>query len=570
MVVSKKQVVGQLKEVSRLLEVLGEPYRANAYAGAARGLEAFEGDFGRLLAEGRLTEVRGIGPGVAAELGALKEREQLPLLDELYAHVPEGVRGLLRVSGLGGKKVRALWQSGVTSLPELVAASEDGRVAALKGFGKKSAAAIAVAASFALEAAQRMRLDEAEVYGEVLRRVLAAAFPGARCQLAGSLRRRLETVGTLKGVVSGAPLEALRAVLEPFTAGLAVSMPRLSATFEGRPLELWVVPESAFGAALALQTGSEAFAEGLRRRAAELGLRLHEEGLFGGEGRLETPTEERLFELLRIPFVPPERREEANPNPVEGLVTLEDIRGLVHNHSTWSDGASSLREMVEAARRRGYRYLAMADHSRSSYYANGLSVQRVQQQAREIAAIRQELHHEGSDFRVLHGLEVDILADGSLDYPDELLATLDYVVVSVHQHFTLDKAAQTERIVRAVRNPYTSILAHMTGRLLLRRPSYELEVEEVLRACAETSTVVEINANPRRLDLDWRWVGCAKALGCRFSVNPDAHHVDGYEDLRYGVFMARKAGLAPTDVVNTAPTAADFLGGLKPRLATRT
>ena len=207
----------------------------------------------------------------------------------------------------------------------------------------------------------------------------------------------------------------------------------------------------------------------------------------------------------------------------------------------------------------------MADHSRSSYYAGGLSIERVFRQAEEVAEIREELREEGSDFEVLHGLEVDILTDGSLDYPDEVLMVLDYAVVSVHQNFTLSEAEQTARIVRAVGSPFASILAHPTGRLLLRRPPYAVDLEAVLSACAEAGTVVEINANTRRLDLDWRWVVRAKELGCTFSIDPDAHHPDGYHDVRYGVLMARKAGLTPEDVVNTAPTASAFLGRLKAR-----
>ena len=317
-----------------------------------------------------------------------------------------------------------------------------------------------------------------------------------------------------------------------------------------------------------LETGNEAFSAALRERAEEQGLELTRAGLFRKGERLATPSETDVFRLLELPYVPPERRDVPLGLSAENLVTLADVRGLVHNHSSWSDGAAPLREMVQKARALGYSYLAMADHSKTSYYANGLSIERVFAQAKEIKAIQRELQDEGSDFRVLHGLEVDIMPGGTLDYPDEVLATLDYAVVSVHQHFTLDKAKQTERVIRAVQNPYANILAHMTGRLLLRRPSYELDVEAVLQACAETGTVVELNANPYRLDLDWREVIRARELGCRFAINPDAHHPDGYRDLRYGVMMARKAGLTAADVVNTAPTAEAFLARLaaKPNL----
>jgi DNA polymerase (family 10) len=245
---------------------------------------------------------------------------------------------------------------------------------------------------------------------------------------------------------------------------------------------------------------------------------------------------------------------------IEDLVTLSDIRGLVHVHTDWSDGAASLRSMVAAAQAHGYRYLATADHSRTSAYANGLSVERVLAQAEEIEAVR---HGLDSGFELLHGMEVDILTDGSLDYPEELLAQLDYTVVSVHQGFRLSRRQQTERIIRAVQHPKAKILGHATGRLLLRRPGYEVDLEAVIAACADAGTVLELNGNPHRLDLDWEWVARAKAAGCRFAINPDAHTIQGCDDVRYGVLQARKAGLRVADVVNSAPTASAFLQQLK-------
>ena len=564
--ITKKQLVAQLNEAAKLLEVLGEePHRARAYANAARQLEATETDLSQLLSRGSLTQIRGVGGGLAAEIMTLKERDTLPILDELYELVPTGVRNLFVVSGLGAKKISLLWQNGIGNLDELVEASRDGRVASLKGFGKKSAESILTAAEFALEAQKRMRLDVAEAYAAALQEVMSAALPGAKITFAGSLRRSLETVGDLDVIVTGVSFREVLDVLEPFVDDLKTDKPYLAATFEGRPLELHVVPEEALGAALAVQTGSKVFVDMLQKKAAEEGCKLCSEGLFKGDKLISTPTEKVVFEYLNVPYVPPERRESVQTSTPENLISLDAMRGVIHNHSTWSDGASSLREMVAAARGLGYHYLAMADHSRTSYYANGLSIKRVEQQSQEIAKINKELSDEGGDFKVLHGIEVDILPDGKLDYPDEVLATLDYTVVSVHQNFTLSEAKQTERIVNAVRNPYATILAHPTGRLLLRRPGYAVDLREVIEACAETKTVIEINANTRRLDLDWRWVIKAKRLGCTFSIDPDAHHTSGYDDVRYGVMMARKAGLSVDDVVNTAPTAGDFLARLKKR-----
>lgn len=564
--ISKKSVAGQLKEAARLLDVLGEDaFRAKAYQSAARNLEAFEGDLADLFARGRLNEVRGIGQGLAQELYALETQDQLPILDELYERVPEGVRSLFAVSGLGAKKVGALWKSGVASLDDLAEAAEDGRIAAMKGFGKKSAQNILEGVQFALEAQKRMRLDVAELFEHVVLETLETAFPDAHFQVAGSLRRGLETVGNLNLVASGVKAKDAAEALTSIGTVHKVSETQLHASVDVRDLYIDFVPEEAFGAALLVQTGNHDYCARLKEQAKEKGFKLKVNGLYRHNRRLNTPEESDVLVRLELPFVVPERREEARPKPVPGLIKLEDVRGLVHNHSSWSDAAHSIREMVGAALERGYAYLAMADHSRTSYYANGLSIERVHAQANEIATIRTELKAEHGAFGLLHGIEVDILPDGSLDYPDEVLASLDYTVVSVHQNFTLSEKAQTERIIKAVQNPYASILGHATGRLLLRRPSYAVDQLAIIDACAEAGTIIEINASPYRLDMDWRMVIKAKERGCSFSINPDAHHTNGFDDVYYGVLMARKAGLTAQDVVNTAPTETAFLKRLEKR-----
>lgn len=565
---SKKALIAQLNEASRLLELVGaEGFKAGAYASAVRQLEAFEGDFSALFMERRLGELRGIGKSLAAEMYALNTREHLEILDELYTQVPEGVRSLLRVAGLGPKKARVLWENGVDDIEALAAAAEDGRLAKLKGFGAKSAEVLGGAAAFALNARKRLRLDEAEALAAFLTGSLEELLPEAQLTWVGELRRGLETVGTLKAVVTGVTGKALGEALQTLGLDAELSGDALRATLEGRGLEFTLTEPADYAAALVWQTGDEAFVAALEKRATSLGAKLAPAGLTRAGERLELQAEEDVFAALGTGYVPPERRDLLLGTETGDLITVQDMRGLVHNHSSYSDGAATLREMVARARELGYSYLAMADHSKSSFYANGLTEARLELQAQEIAEIRRELEGEGSDFRVLHGLEVDIMPDGTLDFPDEVLATLDYAVVSVHQHFTLDRTKQTERIIRAVHNPYADILAHMTGRLLLRRPGYEVDIGEVLQACAETGTIVEINANPRRLDLDWRDVSLAKELGCHFAINPDAHHPDGYDDVRYGVLMARKAGLSAHDVVNTAPSAETFLASLKAKAA---
>lgn len=551
---SKKEVTSQLKEASVLLDVLGDDVnRARAYATALRQLDRFSGDFPTLFAERRLTEVRGIGDSLAAEIYALASQDYLPALETLYTSVPVGVRDLLKVSGLGAKKVQQLWHAGIDSLPTLLAAAESGELAKLKGFGGKGVARIKVAAQFAYDAAQFLRLDQAEILAAAFAAALQETAPEAELYWVGEFRRRLEVIRAFELVVVGKGGTAVAQALSALGPTESLAPDAWLCTFEGYAMTVYSYPEEAVAAALFTRTGSAQFV------ADAAGGR----DLTGVQGK----DEGAVFAALGAPWIPPECRDLPFAQAkliAPSLLELPDIRGLVHNHTHASDGAASLAEMVAAARARGFSYLAIADHSKSSFYANGLDEVRLAEQQVEVALHREALRREG-DFELLHGCEVDIKQDGTLDFEDEVLAALDYTVVSVHQHFSLSKSAQTERIVAAVHHPYADILAHMTGRLLLRRPAYDVDVLEVLRACAQTGTIVEINANPRRLDLDWRLVLKAAELGCQFAINPDAHSPQGYDVLRYGVLMARKAGLSAADVINTAGDARSFLRRLKER-----
>lgn len=562
---TRKDVASQLSEAARLLEVLGEDrFRARSLHSAARAFEAFTGDVMALYREDRFTELRGVGAGTQSELRAMFQEGELPLLTELRRRVPDEVKEMFSVSGLGAKRIGTLWRSGIVGVDGLLAAAESGELAALPGFGAKSSANILDSARFAAASRARMRLDEAERLSEAVLAALRGEYPEARVSPAGEYRRGLETVGVLEFVVAGIDSLEFARLAERLLDSIDEESRdgRIDGSLMGRRISFELCSRGGFGAVLALCTGNEEFAAGLVQRAAQLGVDLRDRP---DVNALQFPDEEPFLSWLGLPALPPERREAAEPAPVPALLELAQVRGLVHNHSTWSDGALSLAEMLNAAKRFGFSYLAMADHSQSSTVANGLSPERVQAQAAEIRSLRRELAASGDPFELLHGIEVDIRNDGSLDYPDEVLAGLDYVVASVHQNFGLAREAQTERIIRAVRNEHVDILGHATGRLLLRRPGYDVDVERVVAACAETGTVIEINANPRRLDLDWRWLTRAKELACRFAIDPDAHSSDGFDDVRFGVTMARKAGLSADDVVNTAPTGSEFLARLKPR-----
>ena len=566
MSINKKQLASQLNEVAALLDVLAQdPFKAKAYQNAARNIENYDGDINELLEQNRLTDIRGVGKGLATELSILKTTDTLPILEDLHQKVPEPVRKLFNVSGLGTKKIAALWQAGIDSLQELISASEDGRLASMKGFGKKSAEKFATAAMFALESEQCFRLDAAEVMAAQVLAGFQERFPGGLIVITGELRRSLEVIRSLDFVVTGVEIEALSTWLRDLSNDVRIEDKAVRMQLESKQFVFFVTEPAAFVTTLTKTTGSQAFFESLQSHATTQGYTLNANGLIqeGADAPEALKDEQALFTRLHLSYVIPEQREGTQLRFPDPVIQPEDVRGLVHNHSTWSDAVFSIRDMVTAARERGYAYLAMADHSRTSYYANGLSSERVLAQAQEINEIRAELKAEGSDFGLLHGIEVDILPDGSLDYPEDILAQLDYTVISVHQNFTLSEADMTQRIINAVQNPHSSILGHMTGRLLLRRPAYAVDVRAVIAACAETGTVIEINANPYRLDLDWRYVIEAKAQGCKFSINPDAHHTSGFDDVRFGVKMAQKAGLRKEDVVNTAPTADAFLRLLK-------
>ncbi|ABF45904.1 DNA polymerase/3'-5' exonuclease PolX [Deinococcus geothermalis] len=549
--VTRKQLVGVLNTTADLLDVLGqEPFRASAYRGAARSLEATGTPVADLVATG-FAGIPKVGKAIAADLAAFVTTGTFAPLEEAASQVAPGVLGLFRVRGLGPKKIRALWDAGIDSLEVLREAARDGRVAALKGFGAKSAATILEAVEFVLSTQDRQHLST----GLDVSDTLAAWLDGLEPRLAGDARRGLETVRTVRVTVTGSAEDVTARLAERVEALARLDpKPLLTGRVDGVPVEIAYAPAEARGALDLMMGGSTEYRASLRAEARAQGFDLSGRGLKRAGQLLPTPAEADVTRALGCPLRPAEYREpehdevwETLPPPAE-LVTVADLRGLLHTHSVWSDGAATLLEMVETAARLGSpaggTYLGTGDHSRAAHYANGMSIERLRAYVREI----RELQRSG--LPLLAGAEVDILEDGSLDYPDEELLSLDYVVASVHSHFTLDAGRQTERLVRAVSHPLVTILGHPTGRLLLRRPGYALDLDAVLAAASANGTVVEINANPARLDLDWRY-----ALRWRdrltFAINTDAHVPAGLGDTRYGVAVARKAGLTPAQVVNT-------------------
>ena len=541
---TKKDAVKALGFTSSLLELIGEnEFRAKAYQTAERALDNLSGDWETLVEKG-FTGVRGIGKQLATDLSQYHAVGVFAPLEELKTQIPSGVLELFRVRGLGAKKIRTLWDAGIISLAILINTAQAGELAALKGFGAGSQKTILENAEFAVLSSERRLLQDAQTAFLKLK----ALFPSSiALEPAGSLSRHLETIGDLDVVALG-DKNVIQGILGQFQAVLDKTYPHLfSFSFEGFTVQLAFATETTLGAAQFVMRGSKSFLKTAMNQAEAKGIALSSQGLFQNSVLIPTPSETDVFRQLELPYVTPVLREAEHlgKNLPTNSLQQSELIGMLHVHTNASDGSHSLRDMALAAQSLGMKYLGICDHSRSAFYANGLSIERVKNQWLEIEALNQEL--EG--IRILKGIESDILSDGSLDYPIEILSGFDFVVSSIHSQFTLSYAAQTTRLIKAVQNPFTTILGHPTGRLLLRRPSYEFDIKAVLEAALESGTVIEINANPNRLDLDWRIV--LEHPQNLYAVNTDAHSTAGYLDLVYGVQAAQKGGVTSERCMNT-------------------
>jgi DNA polymerase (family 10) len=562
----RKAAAGVLKEIATLLELHDEnPHRVRAFANAARAVERIEGDLERLVASGEIRDHKGIGQGTAKVLDELMQQRTPEVLAELEQRTPEAVRELLQISGLGPKKTRTLWRDlDIASPGELEYACRENRLVELPGFGAKSQQQLLEAVQFLQSARERWLAHQGSAEAERLAREIAA-HPGVeRVHVAGEVRRCCETVANLDLVACGDP-ESVEGAVAGCLDGPQWEVPSrwIATTSHGFPVTVRVTRPQAEAVTLLWATGSRQHLEALRRQAAAVGLRLEQgEGLWSNGELLSCPDERRLYEALGCQWVPPELREEGSEvalaarNEIPRLVDLEDLRGVLHNHTTDSDGAATVEEIGAAAQAHGWQFLGIADHSPAAHYANGLTAERLRDQWRRIDAFNRTT--EG--LRIVKGLEADILADGRLDVPDGCEDGLEYVVASVHSGFRMDREAQTDRIVAAVHHPACRVLGHPSGRLLLARPAYDVDLERVLKACVEAGVAVEINASPYRLDLDWRWARRALDLGLALAINPDAHAIDGLEDVRWGIGVARKAWATPEQVLNCGAIG-DWLGG---------
>jgi len=563
--VNRSAIARILKETGILLELRGEnPFRVRAYENAARAVEGMVEEPEERLEAGTLAEIPGIGPGLVASIGEILQTGRLALNEELRARVPPGLLELYRLPGLGSKRIRTLHETlGIGSPAELEAACREGRVAALPGFGAKTQAKILEGLARLDRQSERHLISDAEAEAERLLAHLREHPSVIEASVAGSLRRRCETVGDLDFVAAVAPDErdgvaahfaAARGTEEILASGDTKVSIRGGAGFQA---DLRMVSPDQFATALHHFTGSREHNVELRGRAKRQELTINEYGLFRDQERIPVEREEDLYAALSLAWVPPEMREGAGEvelaeqGALPELVDLAQIRGTFHVHTTWSDGIATIEQMAAAAADRGWEYLGIADHSQAAAYAGGLGAGRLREQWREIDA----WNERGEPPFLFKGTECDILSDGALDYPDEILLELDFVVVSVHSRFRMPVEQMTARIVRAVSHPCATFLGHPTGRLLLGRDGYELDLDAVLEAARSNGVMPEINANPHRLDIDWRPLRGWLAEGGRTSIHPDAHSPQGLADVRYGVGIARKAGARAEDVLNTLPLA---------------
>ncbi len=562
---TKEKIADAFEAIARLLELKGEnPFKIRAYTQAARALETLAEPLDTLIAEERLTAIEGIGKATGEKITELHTTSRLPYLDNLREEFPPDILTLFDIQGLGAKKIKILWDSlKVHSITSLERACKEGKVATLPGFGEKTAANILKGIDHMRAHAGEFRFGDIASLAESLLDDLRGHPAANQSAIAGSYRRKKEVVHDLDFIVSSSqPAD----VMDFFsTHPLVVNILAKGATKSsvilknGIQCDLRVVAGKEFPFALNYFTGSKEHNVRIRSRALARGWSLNEYRFSPADGReLREPIPEILeendiYHALGLDPVPPELREDrgeidaAEKHSLPALIEWSNLRGIFHNHTTASDGRASLDDMVAAAKELGLEYLGIADHSKASFQANGLDEKRLAEQTARIA----ELNADDKEFRIFTGVECDILKDGTLDFPDEVLASLDYVVASVHSSFTMPQAEMTKRIIRAMENPNVTMLGHPTGRLLLTRDAYQLDIPAILDAAAATGTIIELNANPRRLDLDWRWWPLAKEKGVKCAINPDAHSTEGLQDVIFGVGIARKGWLTKDDVVNT-------------------
>jgi DNA polymerase (family 10) len=573
--ISDNKAVGKvLQEVALLLELKGEnPFKVKAYSSAARSIEILEKDLKMMIHENRLKEMKGVGDTLAQHITELVTTGKLQLLEELRTSVPPGHLEMLKIPGLGPKKIKALYDAlDIKTIGELEYACSENRLVELEGFGQKTQERL-------LQGIQQIKKYQGRyLYGEVIDTAEGAlnrllSHPKVlRANLTGSLRRKMEVVRNINLVVS---TQHPKDVLAAFSKLPEVEMVQFRdqssgrySLFSGVKVDLQIASDQTFPFQLFYFTGTLSHWNSMLERAKTRGLTLNEGDLRRNGRSISCKEEKEIFNVLELDFIPPELRE--NQGEIEAaavhqlprLIEDRDIKGVFHVHSLYSDGKTSIKAVARAAKEMGLSYIGLSDHSRSARYAGGLNLERLQKQWEDINQLNEEM--EG--FHIFKGTESDILPDGSLDYEEAILKRFDFVIASVHSHFNMPSEEMTKRVIKALRNPYTTILGHPTGRLLLAREPYAIDMIRVIDEAARSKVAIELNAHPYRLDIDWRLCKYAKEKGVKIAINPDAHEEGGLKDTRFGVGIARKGWLEAGDILNTMDfeEMRDFLEKRKP------
>lgn len=566
---TNSEIVDLLELTGRLMELHDrDPFKIRTFQNAAFNLDKSTADLARLTTD-ELVRLPGVGKSIAQKIREMVDTGHLSDLDDLLAQTPEGVLDMFRIKGLGVKKVRTLWHElGIDNLQDLKQAGENGEIAKIKGFGESTQEKILAALEFMQEQKGKVRMDKAAMIANILHDELVKHFD--RVEISGQVRRKAQEVDTVQLLVQTSdPIGAMK-TLVPLPRFLQDE--RQSSPFAWRGqlegfdvrVELLLYPAEQMNRQLFIHTAAEPHLQQVGDGGAPLLQLAYASVVSEAAGTTTEAIEQAIYARAGLPYIVPEMREDdfafrwASRYQNDELVTWEDLKGTLHNHSTWSDGKKSVAEMAAHCQELGLTYFGIADHSRTASYAGGLDADRVRQQQAEVDQLNAGY---GDRFRIFKGIESDILSDGSLDYDDATLATFDYVVASVHQTLTMSLEKATTRLLRAIENPYTTILGHPTGRLLLAREGYPIDHRAVIDACAQHQVVIEINASPYRLDIDWRWIDYAMQQGVMLSINPDAHDLAGLLDMHYGVAIGRKGGLTKAMTFNalTLPEMTSYL-----------
>ena len=548
---TNKEIAQVLKLTSSLLELHDEnQFKIRTYTNAVINIEKQnEPLIDKDLAE--LESLEGIGKGLANSIVELREKGSFTVLDELIAKTPEGIIEMINLKGIGPKKIKTVWKElNIENIDQLYEACKQGKLEKLKGFGAKTQQTMQQNLDYIISQRGKALFADAEVLAEKLLIGLKDKFPSYKIALTGSMRRKMDVVDSVEIIIAPVENKSITKFLEEDRLVEVDHQSSGPFSLRGKFTELnleWHIrlsEPSKFYQNLILSTGSGKHLANLTKDGKSLYQYLLDNSV---------ENEEAVYANLEIPFIEPELREgsfetdfsKENPPPI--LLEVQDIKGPFHNHSNYSDGQNTIRQLAEYCIEKGYEYLGLSDHSKSAFYASGLQEFQIKKQHEEIDILNQEF----APFKIFKGIESDILNDGSLDYENNILGSFDFIVASIHSNLNMDQDKATQRLLKAIENPYTTVLGHPTGRLLLRRQGYPIDHRKIIDACAEHSVIIEINANPWRLDIDWRWVHYALEKEVILSINPDAHELDGFADMKYGVFTGRKGGLTQEMTFNS-------------------